>query len=130
MGEMSEREKFDVEKVLPSSRWRRRPRTSLKHFAANNQETDRLRVGADVDERTLREIYLAGHVRYGEGVFVCYRWYDARAMEVAYPFGHGLSYTEFEYSGLQTAVAAPSGWCSPRPRLYLRSNRSRTMGEC
>ena len=30
---------------------------SLKHYAANNQETDRLRVSADVDERTLREIY-------------------------------------------------------------------------
>ena len=33
---------------------------SLKHYAANNQETDRLRISADVDERTLREIYLAG----------------------------------------------------------------------
>jgi beta-glucosidase len=32
--------------------------TSLKHFAANNQESDRLRVSAEVDERTLREIYL------------------------------------------------------------------------
>ncbi|MBD0675168.1 glycoside hydrolase family 3 C-terminal domain-containing protein [Streptomyces sp. CBMA156] len=32
--------------------------TSLKHFAVNSQETDRLRVSANVDERTLREIYL------------------------------------------------------------------------
>lgn len=34
--------------------------TSLKHFAVNNQEHDRLRVSADVDERPLRELYLAG----------------------------------------------------------------------
>jgi len=38
-----------------------------------------------------------GHVRYGEGVLVGYRWYDARRLEVAYPFGHGLSYTSFVY---------------------------------
>lgn len=36
---------------------------SLKHCAVNNQETNRLRVSADVDSRTLREIYLAGFER-------------------------------------------------------------------
>jgi beta-glucosidase len=37
--------------------------TSVKHYAANNQETDRLRVDAQVDVRTLREIYLPAFER-------------------------------------------------------------------
>src|SRR4249919_148387 len=41
--------------------------TSLKHFAANNQEDDRLRVSAEVDQRTLREIYLPAFERVVTG---------------------------------------------------------------
>lgn len=45
-------------------------------------------------------------VLYGESIFVGYRWYDARDMEVAYPFGHGLSYTSFAYDDLSVQVEA------------------------
>lgn len=40
-------------------------------------------------------------VEYREGIFVGYRYYDKKKMDVLFPFGHGLSYTTFEYSNLR-----------------------------
>lgn len=47
----------------------------------------------------------SGHVRYGEGVFVGYRGHDRLDHEVSFAFGHGLSYTSFEYGDLAVDVA-------------------------
>ena len=38
-------------------------------------------------------------VKYSEGLEVGYRYYDSHPEEIAYPFGFGLSYTNFEYNG-------------------------------
>lgn len=43
-------------------------------------------------------------VRYGESVFVGYRGFDSRRQAVRFPFGHGLSFTSFEYSNLQVST--------------------------
>ena len=39
-------------------------------------------------------------VEYKEGIFIGYRYYDSKNMDVLFPFGHGLSYTTYEYSNL------------------------------
>ncbi|MGC7101779.1 beta-glucosidase [Amycolatopsis lurida] len=49
----------------------------------------------------------SGHVRYGEGVMVGYRYYETVGRDARYPFGHGLSYTRFEIADLAVEETGP-----------------------
>ena len=50
-----------------------------------------------------------GKTTYSEGVNVGYRWFDKEKIEPLFPFGYGLSYTSFDYSGLKVEKAGDGG---------------------
>jgi len=47
-------------------------------------------------------------VKYSEGIFVGYRYYDRNKIEPLFPFGYGLSYTTFKYDNLQIRKTGPA----------------------
>jgi len=56
-------------------------------------------------EDTSDSLYFPGECRhhiYGEGIFVGYRYYEKKKIEPLFPFGYGLSYTQFRYSAIST----------------------------
>ncbi len=69
---------------------------------------------------------------YTEGLLIGHRWYERHGVKPAFPFGHGLSYSPFAYSGLAVAgrnvsfSVASSGAGCDTPQLYLSSPRAAT----
>jgi beta-glucosidase len=63
-----------------------------------------------------------GKVRYGEGIFVGYRYYDKKKVKVLFPFGHGLSYTSFAYDHLRLSTEQ----LSPNDDLTVTFNVTNT----
>jgi len=53
---------------------------------------------------------------YSEGIFVGYRWFDAKNIEPQFPFGFGLSYTTFDFSELRVAASAADQAVDPLHR--------------
>ena len=85
-------------KVSPAGRlpvtWARR----LEDYAATDPKyPERSKKGVD------------GKTTYSEGVNVGYRWFDKEKIEPLFAFGHGLSYTTFEYSGLKVEKTSDGG---------------------
>jgi beta-glucosidase len=50
-----------------------------------------------------------GKTTYSEGIFMGYRWFDKQNVQPFFPFGYGLSYTTFTYSGLKVVPASDGG---------------------
>jgi beta-glucosidase len=54
-------------------------------------------------------VITVGHVKYGDGLMVGYRYWTTTGKHPLFPFGFGLSYTTFSFSNLEVAAAAKSG---------------------
>ncbi len=72
---------------------------SLSQMPAQDPTKHPERTNAGVDGRTT----------YSEGIFVGYRWFDQQNLTPVFPFGHGLSYTTFQYSDLKAVPAKDGG---------------------
>jgi len=71
------------------------------------------------------------HVAYAEGIYVGYRGFDKRNVEPLFPFGHGLSYTKFDYSGLKITPAKVKAAAGMRVEVTVavRNSGSRAGAE-
>ena len=68
-------------------------------------------------------------VNYAEGVFVGYRYYDKKQIKPLFPFGYGMSYTQFEYSDLRLSAHEVSEGKSFTAELTVKNIGSRDGAE-
>jgi beta-glucosidase len=66
---------------------------------------------------------------YGEGIYVGYRGFDKSGREPQFPFGHGLSYTQFDYSALSVTPAKVSANGTIKVSLRVRNRGTRAGAE-
>lgn len=69
------------------------------------------------------------HVEYAEGIYVGYRGFDERGTAPLFPFGFGLSYTTFEYSGLTLSGAELKRGDTLEARLQVKNSGDRAGAE-
>lgn len=67
-------------------------------------------------------------VRYGEGLYIGYRWFHARHLEPAVPFGHGLSYATFEWGEPRVAGSGTTDMTTPVTVQIDITNTSQRSG--
>lgn len=70
-----------------------------------------------------------GVVHYDEKLFIGYRYYDKKEMPVAFPFGHGLSYTSFQYRDLQMSRSSLLDTDTLEVRCMVRNTGNRAGKE-
>jgi beta-glucosidase len=68
------------------------------------------------------------HVTYAEGIYVGYRYYDKQNIAPQFPFGHGLSYTTFDYSNLKV-MPGGSDASVAQVTVTIRNSGKRTGAE-
>ena len=68
-------------------------------------------------------------VDYREGLYVGYRYYDAAARETLFPFGFGLSYTDFSYESMETDKKVISDKDTLQVRVKVRNSGKRAGKE-
>jgi beta-glucosidase len=69
------------------------------------------------------------HTAYDEGIYVGYRGFDQRNVEPLFPFGHGLSYTKFDYSGLEITPAKAAAGKQVQVTMRVRNSGPRAGAE-